>query len=218
MRTPFKKYSVVPAALAGCLVGASPAALAVNQGDWLVRVGAAHVSPNDSSGGLTADPSIKVGVDSSTGLGLNLTYMVSPNIGVEVLGALPFKHDITGAGSLASAGKIAETKQLPPTVVALYNFAPKANVRPYAGIGINYTTFFSEKTTGALSGVSLKLDDSWGLAGEVGVDVDINKDWFFNASVWYMDINTTAKLGSGLGSVDVQIDPWAFFVGVGTRF
>jgi outer membrane protein len=68
-----------------------------------------------------------------------------------------------------------------------------------------------------LDGTSLKLDDSFGLAVKAGVDVDINKDWFFNASLWRMDIDTEAE-SSLLGKFDVAIDPWALFVGVGTRF
>ncbi len=111
---------------------------------------------------------------------------------VELLGAWPFKHDINGSGTIAGAGKVAETKQLPPTLVLNYMFNPQSNIRPYIGAGINYTTFFSTKTTGALAGTDMKLDDSWGAAADAGVDVDINKDWFFNASVWYMNITTTA--------------------------
>jgi len=103
------------------------------------------------------------------------------------------------------------------TEQALPGLQPRRRPLSYAGIGLNYTTFFSEKTKGALDGTSLKLDDSFGLAVEAGVDVDINKDWFFNASLWRMDIDTEAE-SSLLGKFDVAIDPWAVIVGVGKRF
>ena len=212
MHTVSRTRHIVGALIALGLATAAVSAHAVQKGDWLIRGGLGHVSPTGES---VTVPVVggKLEADDSTNLAVNFTYMLSDNLGVELLGALPFSHDLTHD----SLGKVGETKQLPPTLILLYNFAPKSGVRPYAGIGLNYTTFFSEKTTGALAGTSLKLDDSFGLAVEAGVDVDINKDWFFNASLWRMDIDTEAD-SSLLGKFDVAIDPWALFVGVGKRF
>jgi outer membrane protein len=48
--------------------------------------------------------------------------------------------------------------------------------------------------TGKKTGISdLSLKDSWGAAGQVGMDYLINRDWLINMSVWYMDIDTTAN-------------------------
>jgi len=212
MHTVSRTRHIVGALIALGLATAAVSAHAVQKGDWLIRGGLGHVSPTGES---VTVPVVggKLEADDSTNLAVNFTYMLSDNLGVELLGALPFSHNLTHD----SLGKVGETKQLPPTLILLYNFAPKSGVRPYAGIGLNYTTFFSEKTTGALAGTSLKLDDSFGLAVEAGVDVDINKDWFFNASLWRMDIDTEAN-SSLLGKFDVAIDPWALFVGVGRRF
>jgi outer membrane protein len=203
----------------------SQKASALDKGDWLFRFGVVSVSPNDDSGTVTGIPGSAVGVDSDTGVGITFVYMLRQNVGIEVLGALPFKHDITGAGTIAGLGKIAKTKQLPPTVSLQYHFSPTSNVRPYVGIGLNYTFFFDEETTASLNGAlggptNIKLDDSWGLALSGGVDIDINRQWYFNASVWNMDIGTTATLDTGgtVRQVDVNIDPWAVFLGVGLRF
>ena len=162
---------------------------AVSQGDWLLRFGGAQVSPNDGSRGVVADDAI--GVESDAKPFINLTYMIRDNIGIDVLGAVPFEHDLTLTGS-----KIAETKQLPPTVSVQYHFSPKDAIRPYVGVGVNYTTFFSEKATATISSIS--LDDSVGLAAQVGVDGDINKDWFWNADVRYINTETTAKTNNKL--------------------
>ncbi len=212
MHTVSRKRHILGALIAlGLAAGAAPAH-AVQKGDWLIRGGLGHVAPTGESGTVPVVGG-KVEADSSTNLAVNFTYMLGDNMGVELLGALPFRHDITHN----TLGKVAETKELPPTLILLYNFSPKSGVRPYAGVGVNYTAFFSEKTTGALAGTSIKLDDSFGLAAEAGVDVDLDKDWFFNVSVWRMDIDTKAD-SSLLGKFDVAIDPWAFFVGVGRRF
>lgn len=193
----------------------SSQAYAVSQGDWLMRFGAVSVNPNDSSGQVGTISGSGVSVSSSQGIFLNLTYMLRDNLGLEVLAATPFSHDINATGSIAGLGKIAEVKQLPPTVSLQYQFSPKSDVRPYVGAGINYTTFFNAKTTGSTV-TSISLDDSWGLAAQAGFDMDINKDWFFNADLRYIKIKTTAT--TNVGNVDVTIDPWVISIGVGTHF
>ena len=106
-----------------------------------------------------------------------------------------------------------------------YYFDPAADVRPYVGAGINYTLFSNESADSELEALvgdtDIDLDDSVGLALVGGVDVDINQDWFFNASLWYIDIETTAELETALAGdleVDVDVDPWVVMVGVGTSF
>ncbi|MDZ7803661.1 OmpW/AlkL family protein [Thiohalophilus sp.] len=189
---------------------ASQPATAIEEGDLLLRFGLANVSPNDGSTGVVADDA--VGVEDDTQAFINLTWMFTDNLGLDILGSTPFTHDITLNGV-----KAGETQHLPPTVGVQYHFKPKSDVRPYVGAGINYTTFFSEETTGALAGTTMSLDDSLGLAAQAGVDVDINQDWFFNADLRYMNIETTASI-SGVGNIDVDINPWVISLGVGTRF
>ena len=205
---------IVGALLALGLAAMAAPSHAVQKGDWLIRAGVGYVAPNESSSGFSGAPSIEVTeVSNATSLAVNFTYMATDNIGVELLGALPFSHDI----SVTGLGKVAETKQLPPTLILLYNFAPHSGVRPYAGAGINYTKFFDVNTTNALSGTNLDLDSSTGLAVEAGIDVDIVKEWFFNASLWHIDIDTTAR-SSVAGTADVTIDPWVYIVGIGRKF
>jgi len=205
---------ITGALLALGLASTAVPAHAVQKGDWLIRVGIGNVAPNDSSSSFSGAPSIEVtDVSNSTNLAINFTYMATDNIGVELLGALPFEHDV----SVTGLGKVAEVKQLPPTLILLYNFAPKSSIRPYAGAGVNYTKFFDEKTVNALAGTDIELDSSTGLAIEAGIDVDINKQWYFNASVWRINIETTAR-SSVAGTADVTIDPTVLFLGAGMRF
>ena len=201
--------SALAAALASGLLAGT--VQAYEAGDWLVRGGIWGVFPKSDN--LSLGPGADIDVDDGYSLGFNVTYMVNPNIGVELLGAWPFKHDIR----LTGAGKIGETKHLPPTLSVQYHFMPSGAIHPYAGLGLNYTKFFSEKTKGALSGSSLKLDDSWGIAGQLGVDVDVAPNWFVNADLRYINIESDAKLnGEGIGTV--KINPWVFGLNVGTRF
>jgi len=197
------------------IIGLSSQSFAVDKGDWIARFGLVSVNPNDSSGQVGNIAGSGVAVDDSQGLYANITYMIRNNIGLELLASSPLTHNITATGSIAGLGKIGETKQLPPTFSVQYHFSPKQKFRPYVGAGINYTTFFSEKATGGTV-TSMSLDDSWGLATQAGFDMNISKDWFFNADIRYINIETTAT--TNVGNVDVTIDPWVLSLGVGTIF
>ena len=208
------KKTVCGIAVLSALMSAN--VLAHSEGDFIVRAGAAIVSPNDSSGDVLGSSALEFSVDSNTQLGLTLGYMFTDNISFEVLAATPFSHNISATG----LGEIADTKHLPPTFMVQYYFGTaESDFRPYVGAGINYTVFFDEGSK--IAGLSdVSLDDSWGLAANVGMDYMINDDWFLNASVWYADIGTTAKynLGGTNYSTDVDIDPWVFMIGGGYNF
>jgi outer membrane protein len=79
------------------------------------------------------------------------------------------------------------------------------------GAGLNYTTFFEEKTSGPLAGSKLELDSSFGLSAEIGMDVALTDNWAVNFNVRWFDIDSDAKLdGADLGTV--EIDPYAYGV------
>jgi outer membrane protein len=181
--------------------------MAMDQGDWLIRAGVTNVDPKSNNHDV-------VSVDSATSVTFNFTYMMTANWGVEVLAAYPFEHDIY----LVDGPKVGSTKHLPPTVSLQYHFAPASTFQPYVGFGVNYTYFFSENTTGALQGVNLNLDDSWGLAGEVGADIMLNEQWFLNLSARWIDIDTKAKLDGEELPGTIKIDPFVYGANIGFRF
>ena len=170
---------------------------AYQKGDYLFKIGVVTVEP-DGDGAL--DGALQV--DSNSQLGLTLTYMLSDNLGLNVLAATPFTHDITLGGT-----KIAETSHLPPTVTLQYHFNTSGYLIPYIGAGINYTAFFDEKSSLG----DLSLDSSVGLALEAGINGNINEKWGWNASVWYADIDTDATL-DGAALDTVEIDPWVYLL------
>lgn len=192
--------------LAAGFAAAIPAAHAQDNSTWIWRVGVHSVQPKSDNHSV-------VNVDGATMLTFNGTYMLASNWGLELLAALPFKHDI----NLNGGGKVAETKHLPPTLSVQYHFNPSGKIRPYVGAGLNATLFFSEDTTGALAGADLKLDPSFGPAVQVGIDIDVAAQWFVNIDARWFDIDSNAELnGVDLGTV--EIDPYAFGVSLGRRF
>ncbi|MFQ2229575.1 OmpW family outer membrane protein [Aeromonas hydrophila] len=194
---------ILPLMIAAAL--ASPVAMAHQAGDILVRGGLAFVSPQSSGNDFE--------INDNAQLGLTLTYMATDNFGVELLAATPFSHSVKMGDT-----EVAKVKHLPPTLMAQYYFGDaQSKVRPYVGVGVNYTTFFDEQGRGPLSNADVSLDNSWGMAGQVGLDMAINDRWFVNGSAWIMDIDTDVHVNGG-DSIKTKIDPMVFMVGVGYRF
>ncbi|MFA3778909.1 outer membrane protein OmpW [Yersinia sp. 1652 StPb PI] len=197
---------------------APTAASAHQAGDYIFRAGTATVRPNAGSDDVLGYGSFKA--DNNTQLGLTFSYLITDNIGVELLAATPFRHKI----GLEATGTIAEVKQLPPTLMAQYYFRDKQDkLRPYLGIGLNYTTFFDEKfnNTGQGAGLTdLSVKDSWGIAGQAGMDYMVSENWMLNMSVWWMNIETDVKFKAGgeEQSIHTRLDPWVFMFGAGYRF
>lgn len=237
--TLFKKSHIQCAAL--LLTGfVCSGAQAYKAGDMIFRAGPASLQPNDSSTSLKignfelstttlVDSPVFAGVNNNTQLGFTFTYMMHDHWGVEVLAATPFKHEIALNGGINAPG--GTTKHLPPTVTA--NFYPmnaSSPFQPYFGIGINYTTFFSENASpelnAFLNGVNpgetkLTLDDSWGLAVRLGADYAINENWLVSASMWKIDVDSEAQIThTGVDSIttDVAIDPNVYMLSIGYKY
>lgn len=192
--------------------------IAHEAGDFIFRTGTATVRPNAGSENVLGLGSFDV--NNNTQLGLTFGYMITDNIGVELLAATPFEHKV-GVGPL---GTIATVKHLPPTLMAQYYFGSKEDkLRPYLGAGVNYTFFFDEKfnSTGKTNGLSdLDLSSSWGFAAQAGMDYMLTDNWMLNASVWWMNIETDVKFkaGNDTHKIDTRLDPFVFMFGAGYRF
>ena len=207
---------------------ATPFAQAHQAGDIIVRAGAITVDPREDSGSLKFDGASAAGtsatLDSDTQLGLNFAYMLTDKVGIELLAATPFSHEVGVKGLGGLDGKLGDIKHLPPTLsVVYYPLDSKSAFKPYVGVGINYTTFFQEDLSSerkAQGFSNLDLDDSIGLAFQVGADYMLTDKLMINAQVRYIDIDTTGTTyaGSTKVSVDVDVDPFVYMVGLGYKF
>src|SRR5699024_5603252 len=138
-------------------------------------------------------------VGGDTQFGISLTYLINQHVGVEILGASPFKHEITVTGLGGGLdGMLADVKHLPPTVsLQYYPMGAGSKWQSYVGLSLNYTFIFDEKLTSerkAQGFNNLKLKSSTGLTGQVGIDVALTERLFVNATAWYMGIDTTATV------------------------
>ena len=190
-------------------------AFAVPAGTWSVAAGAHYVDPKSNNG--TLDNGLTVDVDGDVRPTISGEYFIANNVGVELLAAIPFHHDITLKTGDTTID--AETQHLPPTLSVQYHFDGydlPMNVKPFVGVGVNYTTFFKERIYLG-NGNDLELDDSVGVAGHVGLDIPFAPTEAFRIDARYMDIKTDASLnGTDIGEVDIS--PWVYGVAFVKQF
>jgi outer membrane protein len=214
---------------------------ALEKGDKVARIGVTHLTVDTSSGTLdvvgpptTPFPGTEVGASDETGLTGTIGYMVTDKLEMELALGLPFEHGVKPNAALSATlasqsldgnADLGTTKQIPPIVSVNYHFKPEGKIKPYVGLGLNYTKFFDEEVKGGLEQAgytTLSIDDSFGLAAQAGVDVDMGNGWFVNALVRHVDVGTEAKISGGafgdLQVKDIDINITAFSINVGKVF
>jgi outer membrane protein len=213
----------------------APAVAMAEQGDWVVRMRAAHINPNEDSnlrataGGTTLTGELTV--DSNTIPELDISYYVTKNIALELILAVGSRHDVkltksalNGVAAPALNENLGEVNVLPPTLTVQWHFNPDQMIDPYVGVGVNYTRFMDKNLKHSVGG-DIDVDrNSFGLALQAGVDVNLKDGWLINADVKKLWIDTDVHFSHGNGLFPKQkidsldIDPWVFGIGVGKKF
>lgn len=204
------------------LIAALVMPAAADAGDWIVRLRAINVDPNESSEKI-GDTGSEVAVDSATTAEVDVSYMFNNNFGIEVIAATT-KHDLAASGGALAGANLGSVKVLPPTAVFQWHPFPKGLLDFYVGAGVNFTYFYSYDLSNDLADLGVTdigFSNSFGLAGDIGLSVNFGEHFHINGDIKYIQISTDAdiKVGSDtLDEVTVDIDPWVFGIGVGYRF
>jgi outer membrane protein len=190
-----------------------------------------HVHADDIAGPYVP-PGLNVRNPSVDTLYLGYMRRLSPHFDVELaLGIPPLTRTVAKGpatvGSVPYNGQtIATARWLAPSLVfKYYLFSPHSVVRPYLGIGVNYTRFYSRQVTAAgdaISGgpTSLSLPASTGPVGTIGVSwraldrVVVN----LSGSASWVNARLTTNTAGVLRTSHVEFNPRAIVLAVGYRF
>ncbi|WP_027967600.1 OmpW/AlkL family protein [Halomonas halocynthiae] len=142
-------------------------------------------------------------------------YLFHDNIGVELGLGQSVKHDHFGL-----AGNDLGTMKTMP-VNLLVNYYPlggldNAPVQPFVGLGLNYTRFssFNEKDP---SRYSLRAKDSYGVVGQVGVDLKLYENLSATGYARWADVSAEVENhGNDIGKL--RLDPLSIGAGLTYRF
>ena len=189
-------------------------------GDWLLRAGVHQLNPDknnlpDTFGG-------NVVFDKSEAFTLDAEYMFTEHLGADLFVPTYFSNDIQLKNTpLGNSARIGETDVFTPILGLNWHFNPGGPIRPYLGVGVNWTDFSGEEISNRAVGLPansrLDIDQAWGPAGRIGVDIGTDEHWFLNLDVRYVDLDTDveARVPSGISTTTVpvgeaNIDPWLY--------
>ncbi len=224
--------------LLASLLAASASASALAQQNT-IKLGLSNVQPHanasDFVSGRFTPSGISLDVLNKNTAFFSYTREINDQWDVELALGAPPTHDIVlkinnpslpGSAQALNGQVGAKVRQVAPTVFANYKFLEKSSpLRPFIGVGINFTRFDNTSSTAAgnaLNGgaTSISLEDSTGLALQGGVSYQITPKWSLAASLATAHVKskiTTNTLGIER-SADISFKPRVFTLSVGYSF
>lgn len=202
------------------LLGLAVAAPALAQ-NWTFKTGVTRYDTHARTSGITGI-GVPPGADASVGDATTAIFVLerrlNDNVSAEVVLGVPPRVKSRGAGSVAFLGDdVLSAKNVAPTFIVNYNFGDaSARLRPYLGVGLNYTKF-----SGARSKLApeVHMSDSTGLVVQGGVNWAFNKTMGLYASVARVDVQTdVVAIGPTVLTSHIDFRPWTYSAGLWFRF
>lgn len=200
-----------------------------------LRVGAYFVTYKTKADDLSG-PFTPAGINLRVG-DVNTPYLayvrhLDDNWGVELAGGIPPRTRTYGKGP-ASVGsvpfngqEVATAKWLSPTLLLDYRFLDASYaVRPYVGLGVNYTRFYQLDSTPAGDAANggptrVRLSRSIGPAGTVGASWQVTKEINLLASYSLARVNSNYRSDTSgtIRETTIHFNPRALIVAAGYSF
>ena len=234
--SPRTALSVLAVGIAAFALSALTPVRAEDYGPNTVRIGLYsvfyHVSADPLSGPYVPPGELKLDVQNVETLYLAYVRDIGSHFNAELAFGLPpltktIARGPATVGSVPYNGQVISTARwASPSLVFNYLFlAPTSLVRPYLGVGLNYTHFYDRESTAAGNAVAggpteLSLQDSFGPVGTLGVRVRIAHSFSAYLSYSFSRVHTHLQANT-LGEIrttNVSFGPEALVAAVGYSF
>ena len=239
-------------AICSSAMGQSAGSLISSVGATWLDFGRSSATPlqSSSAAGTFTSPGTGGEIHNTFTAKLSTTYFVTDNIALDLAAGVPPKLKLYAQGNVSPFGPggpslglgnlqpLATTRAWCPTLfVKYYFFDAQTKLRPYVGIGGNYTWYSHDELNSTFSGalqevagpggkVKVSLSPSWNPAFDVGASYNFSKNWYATASVTYLPLKTNATVSSVAANgqtvlsnkTHITADPVIVFLGIGYRF
>ena len=192
-----------------------------------------HYAPNaDDITGPGVPTGLNLGLEDTATLYAAYVRSITNHIAAELAFGWPpltktVAHGPATVGSVPYDGQvIATARWLSPTFLVEYVFLdPESTLRPYVGLGVNYTQFYDRQSTAAGNAVSggptsISLPASIGPAATVGVTYRLSERWALHASYSAAKVHTTltADTAGVIRTTHIDFWPLALVLSAGFSF
>jgi len=200
-----------------------------------IRLGLYSVFYHSSADDITG-PYVPAGVNLTAEnlqtLYVGVEHHFPDNFALELALGYPPLSKVKGSGP-ATLGStpydgqvISSARWISPTLLVEYNFLPvTAMLRPYIGVGVNYTTFYDRDSTAAGNAASggptrISLTSSVGPAVTGGVTYRVSDHWAMHASYGWSQVRTrfTGDTDGYVRSTHISFGPQALIISGGYSF
>jgi outer membrane protein len=185
-----------------------------------VKLGYAAIDLSSRTTGLSGigvPPGADIQFGDATTLTFGYEHKFSPQLSIEIAAGIPPKHDTVATGPIAFLGTVFSVKQFAPTIFLNYSFGQDGAVlRPFVGIGANYTKFIDAKSN---LGQNIELSDSVGLAVQAGLQYAISKQWGVYAVFAMADVKSDlVATANTVQRTNIDFRPKVFSAGLSYKF
>jgi outer membrane protein len=217
---PLLRVSAAAALLVAAAGAQAQSPLALLAGPKTVKLGLVYEDVRARTNGITGvgiPPFADAKVENSATVVGTVDVEVAPNWSLEVALGVPPKVKARATGSVAFLGEVFEARFLSPTFFVNYKFFDaKAALRPYVGIGLNYTRFSGIRNP---FGWQVRMTDSTGLAAHAGVEYTLGRDWGLWSSISMVKVESDlVATGATVLQTTIDFRPVIFGVGLYKRF
>lgn len=204
-------------AVAGALAALGAGAMAQ---ETVVKLGITRYDTHSKTSGISGI-GVPAGADAVTGDATTVIAVIertlTPNVGVELVLGVPPRIKAQAAGTVPFLGEVMTARNVAPTLLANYYFgAPTDSLRPYLGVGVNYTRFVGVESKLAKD---VRLSDSVGLAVQAGVNMALSKQTGLFASIAKVQVKSDlVAAGSTVLTTTIDFRPITYSAGLYYRF
>lgn len=201
--------------------------------NYTISAGAGYIKLNDKSANLSSNgPAFltpqpaAIDVDDTSTVILSFTAKINDRWDAQLAVGVPPEHKVMGKGTLAPYGVVSKVKQAAPTVFLNYKFGAASDaLRPFVGVGVNFTRFFDAESTdsGTLASggpTKITLKNSAGMAAQAGINYKFNNTWSANVALATAKVESemTATTGSISRQTTIDFRPTVLTICLGYSF
>ncbi len=213
---------VVVFVLATVMVGGAASMGAQELGEW--RFGGRLIYIDvDAVSQPFLDTESKIGLDSSTFLEFDTTYMLGENWGMEWMITIA-PHDTKVVDGVFNGLDLGSVWVGETTLTFNYMIPLRGRWRPYVGAGLAAGYFLYSDTSSAAEAIgvdNVKSGLGWGPVGQIGLNHRLNKAWILSLDLKWIDMPIDVKLEGSSGTieeVELDMDPFIIGLGAAVRF